>query len=277
MIKKSTGERLEFYNFSDVTIEHLHRYSVVLDIVKGRRVLDIASGEGYGSFLLSKSALSVVGVDIDTDSIENAKAKYNSSNIEFRLGSTSNIPVLDNSVDVVVSFETIEHHDEHEKMMLEIKRVLTSEGILIMSSPDKEFYSDKTGQKNIYHVKELYFKEFKTLINNYFKHTSYYFQKSYNFNSFISDEISYNEVEIFSGDNLNIIKNQIQPFYNIVIASDDKVYKLKTSIFEGSKIKNLEIKQIVKEVHNTVTFRIGKFICRPFHYIKSQTKKIKIQ
>lgn len=267
-----TGERLEFYNFSDVTIEHLHRYSVVLELVKNKKVLDIASGEGYGSFLLSKSALSVIGIDIDNDAIENAKAQYGSSNIEFRQGSTSNIPIPNNSVDVVLSFETIEHHDEHEKMMLEIKRVLTPEGILIMSSPDKEFYSDKTGQNNIYHVKELYFKEFKILINNYFKQTSYYFQKSYNFNSFISDEKSYKEVAVFSGDNLQINKNTIEPLYNIVVASDKEILELKTSIFDGSKIKDQQIKQIVEKIRDTLTFKIGKFICYPFFSIKRLMK-----
>lgn len=275
--KKSAGERLEFYNYSDVTIEHLHRYSVALEIVKGRKVLDIASGEGYGSFLLSKSASSVIGVDIDNDSIEKAKIKYQSSNLEFRNGSTSNIPVHDNSVDVVVSFETIEHHDEHEEMMLEIKRVLTPNGILIMSSPDKEYYSDKAGQNNIFHIKELYFSEFKTLINKYFKQTSYYFQKSYNFNSFISEENSYKGVEIFSGDNLNISKNKLEPSYNIVVASDTEIYELKTSIFEGSKIKDIEIKQIMESyslrMHNTITFKIGKFICYPFHYMKAMSNK----
>lgn len=101
--------------------------------------MDIASGEGYGSSLLSKSALSVIGVDIDNDSIENAKIKYTCPNLEFRQGSTSNVPVPDNSVDVVVSFETIEHHDKHEEMMLEIKRVLTATGTLIMSSLTKNF------------------------------------------------------------------------------------------------------------------------------------------
>ncbi|RKT00009.1 class I SAM-dependent methyltransferase [Flavobacterium sp. 123] len=270
MIKKSTGERLEFYEFSDVTIEHFHRYSVVLDIVKGRRVLDIASGEGYGSSLLSKSALSVIGVDIDNDSIENAKIKYTCPNLEFRQGSTSNVPVPDNSVDVVVSFETIEHHDKHEEMMLEIKRVLTATGTLIMSSPDKEFYSDKIEQNNIYHIKELYFKEFKALINSYFKQASFYFQKSYNFNSIISNENSYKEIEIFSGDNLNVIKNKIEPLYNIVIASDVEIFELKTSIFEGSKIKNLQMEKNIKRIHDTLTFKIGKFICYPFFYLKSK-------
>lgn len=277
MNKKSTGERLEFYNFSDVTIEHLHRYSVVLEMVKNKRVLDIASGEGYGSSLLSKFALSVIGVDIDNDSIENAKVKYTSSKIEFRQGSTSNIPVRDNSVDVVVSFETIEHHDEHEEMILEIKRVLTPGGVLIMSSPDKEFYSDKTRQNNTFHIKELYFSEFKNLINSHFRQTSYYFQKSYNFNSFISDEHSYEEVDIFSGDNLNISKNKIEPLYNIVIASDNEFHKLKTSIFEGSNIKKLETKQIVKinslSIYNTLTFRVGKLICYPIFYLLNNKVK----
>lgn len=273
MSKKSTGERLEFYNFSDVTIEHLHRYSIALEIVKNKKVLDIASGEGYGSSLLSKYASFVIGVDIDSSSIEKAKVKYGSAKVEFRHGSTSNIPVLDSSVDVVISFETIEHHNEHEEMMLEIKRVLSPNGILIMSSPDKEFYSDKTAKNNIYHIKELYFLEFKNLINKHFKQTSFYFQKSYNFNSFISNENSYNEVEIFSGDNLNIYKSKIEPVYNIVIASDNIFYKLKTSIFEGSKIKNLEINQIVEKIYNSLTFKIGYFLCYPFYYIKSKFKK----
>lgn len=277
MTKKSTGERLEFYGYSDVTIEHLHRYAVANDFVKNKVVLDIASGEGYGSYILAKKALQVIGVDIDVESVIDANEKYKKNNLKFIVGNADNIPLESNSIDIVVSFETIEHHDKHDEMLLEIKRVLKKDGLLIMSSPDKEFYSDKVGQNNIYHIKELYFKEFKTLIDYHFKETAYYFQKSYNFNSFISDEISYNDVEIFSGDNLNLMKNEIEPFYNIVIASDTERYQLKTSIFEGSIIKNLEIKHIMNSyllrVHNTITFKIGKFICYPFHYIKLKLKK----
>ena len=51
------------------------------------------------------------------------------------------IPLPDQSVDLVVSFETIEHHDKHEEMMLEIKRVLRPDGVVIISSPDKQTYS----------------------------------------------------------------------------------------------------------------------------------------
>lgn len=279
MIKISTGERLEFYEYSDVTVEHLHRYAIAKDFVEGKVVLDIASGEGYGSYLLSEKASEVIGVDIDVQSVANAQQKYLKNNLRFFVGRADEIPVDTNSIDVVVSFETLEHHDKHHEMLSEIKRVLKKDGLLIMSSPDKEFYSDKIGQNNIYHIKELYFKEFKILIDSHFKQTAYYFQKSYNLNSIVADEISYKEVQIFSGDNLNVVKNEIVPLYNFVIASDNRLYKLKTSIFEGSRIKNLQIMQSVNanslKIHNTITFKIGKFLCYPFFYVKLKLKKMR--
>ena len=68
-IKTWTGERLETFVFNDNTVEHLHRYAITFDYIKGKTVLDIASGEGYGSNLLSKYAEKVFGVDIDETSI----------------------------------------------------------------------------------------------------------------------------------------------------------------------------------------------------------------
>ena len=273
MEKKSTGERLEFYGYSDVTIEHLHRYAIANDFVKDKVVLDIASGEGYGSYILSKNASKVIGVDIDKDAVIEAQKKYLNDNLNFTVGSADNIPLDSNTIDVVVSFETIEHHDKHDEMLIEIKRVLKHDGILIMSSPDKEYYSDKIGQLNKFHVKELYFKEFKFLINKYFKFSTFYFQKSYNYNSFISCDESYKDVEIYSGDNMLIQKGKIVPLYNLVLASDFSNYSLKTSIFEGSKIKNLELNKLIEQkcykIYDTTTFKVGKFLCYPFFKLKS--------
>lgn len=273
MEKKSTGERLEFYGYSDVTIEHLHRYAIANDFVKDKVVLDIASGEGYGSYILSKNASKVIGVDIDKEAVIEAQKKYLNDNLNFTVGSADNIPLDSNTIDVVVSFETIEHHDKHDEMLIEIKRVLKHDGILIMSSPDKEYYSDKIGQLNKFHVKELYFKEFKFLINKYFKFSTFYFQKSYNYNSFISCDESYKDVEIYSGDNMLIQKGKIVPLYNLVLASDFSNYSLKTSIFEGSKIKNLELNKLIEQkcykIYDTTTFKVGKFLCYPFFKLKS--------
>ena len=81
-----TGERLVPSVTDQTAIEHLHRYSVALNLAAGKRVLDIASGEGYGSDMLARVAQHVIGVDICPDSVNHAAAKYRRSNLEFRLG-----------------------------------------------------------------------------------------------------------------------------------------------------------------------------------------------
>src|SRR5687768_490230 len=130
-----TGERMVTSIFNYVAIDHLHRYAVAAQLAKDKDVLDIASGEGYGSNLLSKLSKSVIGVDISSEAVLHAKEKYTNINLEFKEGAADKIPLQDCSVDMVVSFETIEHHDLHDKMLQEIKRVLRPEGMVIISSP----------------------------------------------------------------------------------------------------------------------------------------------
>ena len=76
MKKNWTGERLETFIYGDVVVEHLHRYAMAEMFVKDKIVLDIASGEGYGSNILSKTARQVTGVDIDKQAVEKASQKY---------------------------------------------------------------------------------------------------------------------------------------------------------------------------------------------------------
>ena len=93
-----TGERLETYIYSKDSIDHLHRYSIVSNYIEGKIVLDIASGEGYGSNIISEKAKFVYGVDIDETSIKDAKLKYKKDNLKFLVGSTSSIPIEDLSL-----------------------------------------------------------------------------------------------------------------------------------------------------------------------------------
>ncbi|MFS8083618.1 MAG: glycoside hydrolase family 99-like domain-containing protein, partial [Ginsengibacter sp.] len=165
-----TGERYLPEIHGNIELEHLHRYLFASRLSLGKRILDIASGEGYGSALLAQSAMSVVGVDISAEAVSHAKAMYQADNLEFKIGSCHAIPLPDHSVDMVVSFETIEHHDEHEAMMREIKRVMTLGGLLVISSPDKLEYSDRPGYANPYHIRELYRDQFKSLLSKHFKH-----------------------------------------------------------------------------------------------------------
>jgi GT2 family glycosyltransferase/2-polyprenyl-3-methyl-5-hydroxy-6-metoxy-1,4-benzoquinol methylase len=172
-----TGERFVPEVEGDIKLEHVHRYLAVRGMARGKRVLDIACGEGYGSKILSAEAASVVGVDVDDAAVRHATATYTDINIRFLRGDIVAIPLGDASVDLVVSFETLEHLTDHRTMMLEIKRVLAPGGVLVVSSPDKREYSDLPNYRNPYHLRELYLSEFRALLAAHFAQHALYGQR----------------------------------------------------------------------------------------------------
>lgn len=271
-IKKYTGERLEKHFFNRITIEHLHRYAIATKYVKDKIVLDIASGEGYGSNLLSHHATFVYGVDIDLTTIETAKQKYQATNISFLQGSISEIPLEDNSVDVVVSFETIEHHDEHQEMIGEIKRVLKKEGLLIISTPDKKVYSDERNYANPYHIKELYREEFEKLLQPSFSNVIL-FNQAYSYgNSFIFN-LKQNQLVTYSGgfDSLCQIENKAK--FLLAIASNKSFDFDEFSVFDASsKIKQFENLELINTYKKSYSYRIGQFVLLPLNLIKKILK-----
>ena len=115
--------------------EHLHRYCLARDLCQGLDVLDVASGEGYGSAILANVARSVVGVEIDPGSVLHAQQAYSARNLRFVQGSAVDLPLDDASVDAVVSFETMEHIREHSRFASEVRRVLRPGGRFIASTP----------------------------------------------------------------------------------------------------------------------------------------------
>ena len=135
--------------------EHLHRYLLARHLTRGLDVLDIASGEGYGSAILAQTAHSVIGVEIDRVTVEHAKDAYAAQNLRFVEGSAQSIPLDDQSVDCVVSFETIEHLYDQELFLSEIRRVLKTGGKLIISLLNRDIYSSPGGPSNRYHIREL--------------------------------------------------------------------------------------------------------------------------
>ena len=172
-----TGERFVPTLAGQIKYEHLHRYALAMDIAAGKVVLDIASGEGYGAALLARVAAAVVGVDLSPESVEHARRSYYYENLEFLVGACDAVPLADASVDVVTSFETIEHHDKHEEMLAEFKRVLRPGGVAVISSPNRLTYSDEPHYVNPFHVKELYYDEFRELLGRHFKHVRIYGQR----------------------------------------------------------------------------------------------------
>lgn len=172
-----TGERFMPGAANNIFLEHQHRYQVAMEFARGKRVLDIASGEGYGSAHLALVASHVVGVDISDAAVKHARKTYREENLEFLSGPCTDIPLPDHSIDLVVSFETLEHIDEHDKFFHEIKRVLHPDGLLIISTPEKGGYADATGYVNPFHAKELYRDEFVDLVSRHFLYSALHGQK----------------------------------------------------------------------------------------------------
>lgn len=268
MKQKWTGERLETNIFSRDTTEHLHRYAIAFEYIKDKIVLDIASGEGYGSNLMSNNAKFVYGVDIDAKTIDNASKKYVKNNLKYLAGSTSKIPIDSNTVDVVISYETLEHHDEHEQMMLEIQRVLKPSGLLIISTPDKYYYSDVRNFKNSFHVKELYKQEFIDLVSKYFKFSQLLNQAHINGSSLISENETIQKIKFFKGDYTHIVNVENDLTFLIIIASNENFPKQNTTIFDGSVVNNHIVDGIKREYISSNTYRLGKFLLLPFVFIK---------
>lgn len=159
--------------------EHLHRYLWAAELVKGRRVLDLASGEGFGAAILAQSAEHVAGIDVDKRTVDHSSLNYAADNLEFHRGDAADLSRFDDdSFGAVVAFEMIEHVSDQERVLDEIGRVLGPDGLLIISTPDRRAYTDATDQVNPFHVHELEHEEFVNLLASRFGHTATWGQRT---------------------------------------------------------------------------------------------------
>jgi SAM-dependent methyltransferase len=125
-----------------IEAEHLARYHWASACVSGLRVLDAGCGNGYGSLLLLEAgATTVTGIDIAQEAIEAAR-KRAVSGVQFVLGDISDLPFEDDSFDVAVCFEAIEHVHDQPRTLDELHRVLVPAGLLIISSPNRGVYQE---------------------------------------------------------------------------------------------------------------------------------------
>ena len=165
-----TGERMTTAVIGPTEFEHFHRYCFARDFCQGLDVLDVASGEGYGSAILAAVGRNVVGVEIDAATVAHAAETYRRDNLRFIQGSATELPIDDACVDVVISFETLEHIREHEQFVGEVKRVLRPRGTFIVSTPDRSIYSARLESFNQFHLLELTEPEFEALLRTHFAH-----------------------------------------------------------------------------------------------------------
>lgn len=172
-----TGERIIPGSVDDDLLnEHLCRYRFAQLLVEDKVVLDVGSGVGYGSKILAEKAGSVLALDVAVEAIRYAGERYAGENIELVVGDCHQLPLASDSVDVVVSFELIEHLQAQQAHLLEVSRVLKPDGLTVISTPNRIFYSHESNQANPFHTREFDFQEFLDLLKSVFSSVQIYFQ-----------------------------------------------------------------------------------------------------
>jgi SAM-dependent methyltransferase len=172
-----TGERVVPGKVEpDLFNEHLSRYYFAQPLVKDRLALDLGCGTGYGAAILAESARHVLGLDISKESVAFARGKYVAPNVEFFVSDCNHLAVRSGSIDTVVCMEVIEHLPDQETLMEEVCRVLRPEGILVISTPNRIYYTEERNEVNPFHVREFDFPEFSAFLKSYFEWVEIAFQ-----------------------------------------------------------------------------------------------------
>jgi len=173
-----TGERIVPGQVSESLFRaHEARYVFAGGFVKDKVVLDVACGTGIGThYLLKVGARSCLGLDIDRAATDYARAAYGAC--QFAQCDAMNLCVPDGSIDVVVSFETIEHLRDQLRFLSECHRVLRLGGILVCSTPNRTM--SRWARENVYHEHEFTVAEFTRALETLFVEVQLLGQKSTN-------------------------------------------------------------------------------------------------
>jgi len=170
-----TGERcVPWAEDIQMVYEHYHRYALASVLTPGKRVLDLACGEGFGAALMAAHAREVVAIDVDVRTVEHARTNYPWNNLTFEVASMVDIDALAGSgtFDVVTCFEALEHVSEQDLLMELVRRKLAAGGVFLTSTPDVDVYRHEHGTENPFHVKELREPEFHALLSGTFSHVA---------------------------------------------------------------------------------------------------------
>ena len=143
---------------------HVAVYEWIATRCAGLRVVDLASGEGYGSDLLARGAAEVTGVDANPEAYEHARLRYRRPNLSFQRGL---VEEFDQEADVVVFLQTIEHIHEPERLLERLARIAP---VAYISTPNRLTLAPPGAEKsdNPWHLREYDLGEYRALLEPHF-------------------------------------------------------------------------------------------------------------
>ena len=172
-----TGERvIPGEGDADLLNEHRARYLFAQRYSAEKSALDVACGTGYGSALLGEKAAAVFGVDLSAEAVGHARRHYGSPKVHFAQSGCLALPFPSGQFDLVVAFEIIEHLEDPEAFLAELHRVLHPSGLLLLSTPNRLYYTEERGEVNPFHVREFSFAELEETLKPLFPHRAILFE-----------------------------------------------------------------------------------------------------
>ncbi len=146
---------------------HLAVYEWIAARTHGRRVVDLACGEGYGTAVLGRTAAGAVGVDANPEAFEHARAKYTRGNVTFE---RNMVEVWSGDVDCAVFLQTIEHVQDPDGVLERINQLVGPDGVAYVSTPNVLTLAPKGEPRsgNPWHVREYRPQEFRALCERHF-------------------------------------------------------------------------------------------------------------
>lgn len=181
--------------------EHLARYRFAARFAENARVLDVGCGSGYGAAELANAA-SVTGIDISGEAVRHACGTYGRPNVSFLQAACEALPFANASFDLLLAFEVIEHLAGWRDMLAETRRVLRPAGILLVSTPNKAWYTESRAEAgpNPYHVHEFEYAEFAAALRDVFPHIHLWTQNHSEAIAFVPAGSSFGALDA-AGDN----------------------------------------------------------------------------
>jgi len=146
---------------------HLVVYEWIAARAHGRRVVDLACGEGYGSAVLARTAASVVGVDANPDAFEHARLKYTRPGLAFE---RDMIETWTGDVDCVVFLQTIEHVQDPDAVLARLRDLIGPGGVAYVSTPNVLTLAPEGQERsgNPWHVREYRPEQYRALCERHF-------------------------------------------------------------------------------------------------------------
>jgi SAM-dependent methyltransferase len=166
----NTGERILPEKESALMIaRHFSAYWFAKEYARGKKVLEIGSGEGYGTNFLAQFAAEVTGIDYNKEAVEFASNKYKRTNLKYISADAADLRLLKKKFDLICSFQVIEHIPDDKAFLKDTRELLSGEGVFICSTPNRlDASPGSTVPFNKFHLREYLLNDFRQLLSSSF-------------------------------------------------------------------------------------------------------------